>query len=115
MSSSEKLKLELQKVRDEFKMSESDCGSARVQGKPFQTCLFRFYVWGVGKIKYHLLHKALTPPVLPNNPCLNSFTFCILCSCTGKILWKKLEHVASDSRFDCVGQQPFLNFDFLFG
>ncbi|XP_057480945.1 uncharacterized protein LOC130767898 [Actinidia eriantha] len=31
MSSSEKLKLELQKVRDEFKMSESDCGSARVQ------------------------------------------------------------------------------------
>ncbi|KAE9467709.1 hypothetical protein C3L33_00380, partial [Rhododendron williamsianum] len=31
MSSSEKMKLELQKVRDEFKMSESDCGSARVQ------------------------------------------------------------------------------------
>ncbi|KAL6996674.1 hypothetical protein U1Q18_006803 [Sarracenia purpurea var. burkii] len=31
MSSSEKLNLELQKVRDEFKMSESDCGSARVQ------------------------------------------------------------------------------------
>lgn len=31
MSASEKLKLELQKVRDEFKMSESDCGSARVQ------------------------------------------------------------------------------------
>ncbi|PSS07547.1 30S ribosomal protein [Actinidia chinensis var. chinensis] len=31
MSSSEKLKLELQKVRDEFKMSESDCGSSRVQ------------------------------------------------------------------------------------
>ncbi|KAL0415398.1 UNVERIFIED_CONTAM: 30S ribosomal protein S15 [Sesamum latifolium] len=31
MSSAEKLKLELQKVRDEFKMSESDCGSARVQ------------------------------------------------------------------------------------
>ena len=37
MSSSEKLKLELQKVRDEFKMSESDCGSSRVQGKQFQT------------------------------------------------------------------------------
>lgn len=33
MSSAEKLKLELKKVRDEFKMSESDCGSARVQGK----------------------------------------------------------------------------------
>lgn len=33
MSSAEKLKLELAKVRDEFKMSESDCGSARVQGK----------------------------------------------------------------------------------
>ncbi|XP_048443030.1 uncharacterized protein LOC103927438 isoform X2 [Pyrus x bretschneideri] len=32
MSSAEKLKLELAKVRDEFKMSESDCGSARVQG-----------------------------------------------------------------------------------
>ncbi|XP_073145027.1 uncharacterized protein [Henckelia pumila] len=31
MSTAEKLKLELQKVRDEFKMSESDCGSARVQ------------------------------------------------------------------------------------
>ncbi|KAJ3695505.1 hypothetical protein LUZ60_000882 [Juncus effusus] len=31
MSSAEKLKLELQKVRNEFKMSESDCGSARVQ------------------------------------------------------------------------------------
>lgn len=32
MSSEEKLKIELAKVRDEFKMSESDCGSARVQG-----------------------------------------------------------------------------------
>ncbi|BAT93377.1 hypothetical protein LR48_Vigan05g003400 [Vigna angularis] len=31
MSSSEKMKIELAKVRDEFKMSESDCGSARVQ------------------------------------------------------------------------------------
>ncbi|XP_041017093.1 uncharacterized protein LOC121259530 isoform X2 [Juglans microcarpa x Juglans regia] len=31
MSSAEKLKIELAKVRDEFKMSESDCGSARVQ------------------------------------------------------------------------------------
>ncbi|KAK2982841.1 hypothetical protein RJ640_021331 [Escallonia rubra] len=31
MSSSEKLKLELEKVRDEFKMSVSDCGSSRVQ------------------------------------------------------------------------------------
>ncbi|KAA8541964.1 hypothetical protein F0562_023116 [Nyssa sinensis] len=31
MSSSEKMKVELKKVRDEFKMSESDCGSARVQ------------------------------------------------------------------------------------
>ncbi|KAM7526029.1 hypothetical protein LguiA_015931 [Lonicera macranthoides] len=31
MSSSEKMKLELKKVRDEFKMSESDCGSSRVQ------------------------------------------------------------------------------------
>ncbi|CAN4077093.1 unnamed protein product [Withania somnifera] len=29
MSSAEKMKLELQKVRDEFKMSESDCGSSR--------------------------------------------------------------------------------------
>jgi len=33
MSSSEKLKIELAKVRDEFKMSDSDCGSARVQSK----------------------------------------------------------------------------------
>ncbi|KAL7139878.1 hypothetical protein ABFS83_09G083200 [Erythranthe nasuta] len=31
LSSADKLKLELKKVRDEFKMSESDCGSARVQ------------------------------------------------------------------------------------
>ncbi|KAF8409024.1 hypothetical protein HHK36_005096 [Tetracentron sinense] len=31
MSSEEKMKLELNKVRDDFKMSESDCGSARVQ------------------------------------------------------------------------------------
>lgn len=31
MSSAEKLKIELKKVRDEFKMHESDCGSARVQ------------------------------------------------------------------------------------
>ncbi|KAG6410696.1 hypothetical protein SASPL_128761 [Salvia splendens] len=31
MSSAEKLKLEIEKVKDEFKMSESDCGSARVQ------------------------------------------------------------------------------------
>ncbi|XP_020586118.1 uncharacterized protein LOC110028559 [Phalaenopsis equestris] len=31
MSSGEKMKLELKKVRDEFKMSENDCGSTRVQ------------------------------------------------------------------------------------
>jgi ribosomal protein S15 len=31
MSSAEKMKIELSKVREEFKMSESDCGSARVQ------------------------------------------------------------------------------------
>ncbi|KAJ6802672.1 uncharacterized protein M6B38_190980 [Iris pallida] len=31
LSSAEKMKMELQKVRDEFKMSESDCGSSRVQ------------------------------------------------------------------------------------
>ncbi|KAJ8504362.1 hypothetical protein OPV22_005248 [Ensete ventricosum] len=31
MSSAEKMKLELKRVRDEFKMSESDCGSAPVQ------------------------------------------------------------------------------------
>ncbi|XP_062089942.1 uncharacterized protein LOC133796448 [Humulus lupulus] len=31
MSAAEKMKLELAKVRDEFKLSESDCGSARVQ------------------------------------------------------------------------------------
>ncbi|KAH7564677.1 hypothetical protein JRO89_XS09G0005100 [Xanthoceras sorbifolium] len=31
LSSAEKMKIELAKVRDEFKMSESDCGSARVQ------------------------------------------------------------------------------------
>ncbi|KAI7986623.1 hypothetical protein LOK49_LG14G01628 [Camellia lanceoleosa] len=35
ISSSEKPKHELQKVRDEFKMSESDCGSARVQCNTF--------------------------------------------------------------------------------
>ncbi|CAN6936675.1 hypothetical protein Bca4012_102359 [Brassica carinata] len=31
MSSAEKMKIELAKAREEFKMSESDCGSARVQ------------------------------------------------------------------------------------
>ncbi|TKW19942.1 hypothetical protein SEVIR_4G052901v4 [Setaria viridis] len=31
MSSAEKMKLELKRVRDQFKMSENDCGSARVQ------------------------------------------------------------------------------------
>ncbi|XP_030546848.2 uncharacterized protein LOC115752691 [Rhodamnia argentea] len=31
MSSAEKLKIQLAEVRDEFKMSQSDCGSARVQ------------------------------------------------------------------------------------
>lgn len=36
MSSAEKMKIELTKVREEFKMSESDCGSARVQGKFYQ-------------------------------------------------------------------------------
>lgn len=35
MSSAEKMKLELAKVRNEFKLSESDCGSARVQGIGF--------------------------------------------------------------------------------
>lgn len=33
MSSAEKLKLELKQVRDEFKISETDCGSTRVQSK----------------------------------------------------------------------------------
>ncbi|KAG8060617.1 hypothetical protein GUJ93_ZPchr0002g25499 [Zizania palustris] len=33
MSSEEKMKFELQRVRDEFKMSENDCGSARVQSE----------------------------------------------------------------------------------
>ncbi|KAJ8427814.1 hypothetical protein Cgig2_007790 [Carnegiea gigantea] len=43
MSSEEKLKLELKRVRDEFKMHESDCGSARVQGymSPWKVPLFR--------------------------------------------------------------------------
>ncbi|RWW56046.1 hypothetical protein BHE74_00037264 [Ensete ventricosum] len=36
MSSAEKMKLELKRVRDEFKMSESDCGSAPVQGQALQ-------------------------------------------------------------------------------
>lgn len=35
MSSAEKMKIELAKVREEFKMSESDCGSARVQSMGF--------------------------------------------------------------------------------
>lgn len=38
MSSAEKMKLELKKVRDEFKTSESDCGSARVQGNVSELC-----------------------------------------------------------------------------
>lgn len=39
MSSAEKMKLELKKVRDEFKMSESDCGSTRVQSMSSTFCL----------------------------------------------------------------------------
>jgi hypothetical protein len=31
MSSAEKMKLELKRVSDEFKMSDNDCGSVRVQ------------------------------------------------------------------------------------
>ncbi|KAG9456229.1 hypothetical protein H6P81_000737 [Aristolochia fimbriata] len=48
MSAAEKLKLELERVRDDFKMSESDCGSTRVQIAQLTT-----------KIKYlsGLLHK----------------------------------------------------------
>ncbi|CAM8959293.1 unnamed protein product [Rhodiola kirilowii] len=48
MSAAEKMKLELAAVRDEFKMSESDCGSARVQVAQLTT-----------KIKYlsDALHK----------------------------------------------------------
>lgn len=44
MSSAEKLALELKKVRDEFKMSESDCGSARVQGKVIVTLIHAVFV-----------------------------------------------------------------------
>ncbi|XP_042448513.1 formin-like protein 1 [Zingiber officinale] len=48
MSSAEKMKLELKGVREEFKMSESDCGSVRVQVALLTT-----------KIKYlnNVLHK----------------------------------------------------------
>ncbi|KAJ0007467.1 hypothetical protein Pint_30264 [Pistacia integerrima] len=48
MSLGEKMKIELAKVREEFKMSESDCGSARVQVAQLTT-----------KIKYlsSVLHK----------------------------------------------------------
>ncbi|MBA0778653.1 hypothetical protein Gotri_006500 [Gossypium trilobum] len=51
MSSAEKMKIELAKVRDEFKMSESDCGSARVQVAQLTT-----------KIKHlsSVLHKKVT-------------------------------------------------------
>ena len=51
MSSAEKLKLELKKVRDEFKMSESDCGSARVQGKAIATLIH------MGCALYYLVYK----------------------------------------------------------
>ncbi|GKV45417.1 hypothetical protein SLEP1_g52497 [Rubroshorea leprosula] len=51
LSSAEKMKIELTKVRDEFKMSESDCGSARVQVAQLTT-----------KIKHlaSVLHKKVT-------------------------------------------------------
>jgi hypothetical protein len=48
MSSAEKMKLELKKVRDEFKMSESDCGSTRVQGK---------FSLGINFISFPVKHK----------------------------------------------------------
>ncbi|RLN12374.1 translation initiation factor IF-2-like [Panicum miliaceum] len=41
LSSAEKMKLELKRVRDKFKMSENDCGSARVQGASDIGYLFR--------------------------------------------------------------------------
>ncbi|XVF74820.1 hypothetical protein PTKIN_Ptkin13bG0141600 [Pterospermum kingtungense] len=55
MSSAEKLKIELAKVRDEFKMSESDCGSARIQVAQLTT-----------KIKHlsSVLHKKVTLQII---------------------------------------------------
>ncbi|XP_048443031.1 uncharacterized protein LOC103927438 isoform X3 [Pyrus x bretschneideri] len=61
MSSAEKLKLELAKVRDEFKMSESDCGSARVQVAQLTT-----------KIKHLQFFTAHFIPLRSNCRCLPS-------------------------------------------
>lgn len=51
------MKLELQKIRDEFKISESDCGSSRVQGEGctkfvlIYVCFIREeYIWSLYNI-----------------------------------------------------------------
>lgn len=58
MSSAEKLKLELAKVRDEFKMSESDCGSARVQGIGFSFGFITPFICRIMNFSDFLVHHA---------------------------------------------------------
>ena len=72
MSAAEKLKLELKKVRDKFKLSESDCGSARVQGE------FAEFVHSVpcgGLTGSSLLHSKWIQ--LAKVCCLFLISFCI--------------------------------------
>ncbi|RVW14730.1 hypothetical protein CK203_092626 [Vitis vinifera] len=106
MSSAEKLKVELKKVRDEFKMSESDCGSARVQVAQLTT-----------KIKHlnSALHKK---ELFPLHCTLPEFSLW-RCGChvgpvhevKGKLLGKILESsrcYSSWIRFGELGLSPLL-------
>lgn len=46
------MKLELQKIRDEFKISESDCGSSRVQGEGCTKFVLIYVCFSLGKSTY---------------------------------------------------------------
>lgn len=61
MSSAEKMKIELAKVRDEFKMSESDCGSARVQGISFDCNSFNHSSRQITFLTWKFLPHGISP------------------------------------------------------
>ena len=57
LSSAEKMKLELKRVRDKLKMSENDCGSARVQGNLLTVHNHRSICFWFKYITYIALHS----------------------------------------------------------
>ncbi|RVW91388.1 hypothetical protein CK203_035449 [Vitis vinifera] len=102
MSSAEKLKVELKKVRDEFKMSESDCGSARVQVAQLTT-----------KIKHlnSALHKKMAEEKMDGEIGGNELFELSVHEVKGKLLGKILESsrcYSSWIRFGELGLSPLL-------